>query len=191
MRVTAFATNTATGGPGTQLPDLELPHRRQARAEDRIRIAKDTGLTNLPLYDFAQNQIWCALVALTFEITAWMQLLALTHDARRWEPKRLRHRLFTVPATLARTGRRIRLRLAQRSTWAELLADAIHRLRALAVPADRQTTRWTLPATPRTLEPRPPETTPGTPSHPDDTIRTNRRHQRRNHDQQVSHANLG
>ena len=48
-RITAFATNTATGGPGTQLPDLELRHRRRARAEDRIRCAKDTGLTNLPV----------------------------------------------------------------------------------------------------------------------------------------------
>jgi hypothetical protein len=36
-----------------------------------------------------------------------MQNLALTGtDARRWEPKRLRLRPFTVPATLARTGRR-------------------------------------------------------------------------------------
>ena len=34
-RVTGFATNSATG----QLPDLELRHRRLARAEDRIRIA--------------------------------------------------------------------------------------------------------------------------------------------------------
>jgi hypothetical protein len=135
MRVTAFATNTATGGPGTQLPDLELRHRRRARAEDRIRIAKDTGLMNLPLHDFAQNQIWCALVALAVEITAWMQLLALTdHDARRWEPKRLRLRLFSIPATLARTSRQVRVHLAQRSAWAVLLADAIHRLRALAVP---------------------------------------------------------
>lgn len=53
MRVTAFATNTARG----QLADLELRHRRRARCEDRIRNAKDTGLTNLPLHDFTQNQI--------------------------------------------------------------------------------------------------------------------------------------
>ncbi len=53
-RLTAFATNTRAGRPGTQLPDLELRHRRRARAEDRIRCAKDTGLTNLPLHDFAQ-----------------------------------------------------------------------------------------------------------------------------------------
>lgn len=39
-RITAFATNTPTGGPSTQLADLELRHRRRARCEDRIRIAK-------------------------------------------------------------------------------------------------------------------------------------------------------
>ncbi len=66
LRITAFATNT-TGG---QLPDLELRHRRRARAEDRIRNAKDTGLTNLPLHDFTQNQIWCAIVTLAAELTA-------------------------------------------------------------------------------------------------------------------------
>ena len=50
--------------PAGNCADLELRHRRRARAEDRIRGAKDTGLTNLPLHDFAQNQIWCAIVAL-------------------------------------------------------------------------------------------------------------------------------
>ena len=81
-RLTAFATNTRPGGPGRQLADLELRHRRRARAEDRIRVAKDTGLRNLPLHDFAQNQIWCAIVALACELTAWMQLLALHRHPR-------------------------------------------------------------------------------------------------------------
>jgi len=135
LRVTAFATNTATGGPGTQLADLELRHRRRARAEDRIRVSKDTGLTNLPLQSFAANQIWCAIIALAVEITAWMQMLALTGNAaRRWEPKRLRLRLFAVPATLARTGRRVLLHLARHNPWAGLVRDGVHRLRALAVP---------------------------------------------------------
>lgn len=44
MRITAFVTNTPTG----QLADLELRHRRRTRCEDRIRIAKDTGLRSLP-----------------------------------------------------------------------------------------------------------------------------------------------
>jgi hypothetical protein len=48
LRVTAFATNSGPGGPDRQLADLELRHRRRARAADRIRNAKGTGLTNLP-----------------------------------------------------------------------------------------------------------------------------------------------
>ena len=39
-RLTAFATNTRAGGVHGQLADLELRHRRRARCEDRIRIAK-------------------------------------------------------------------------------------------------------------------------------------------------------
>ena len=134
-RITAFATNTKTGGPATQLPDLELRHRRRARCEDRIRVSKDTGLMNLPLQGFAQNRIWCAIVALAVEITAWMQMLALSgHQARRWEPKRLRLRLFTLPATIARTGRQVRLHLATKAPWVDLVNEGVLRLRALAVP---------------------------------------------------------
>ena len=127
-RITAFATNTTRG----QLADLELRHRRRARCEDRIRLAKDTGLTNLPLYSFAQNQIWCAIVALAVELTAWMQLLAL-HDepARRWEPKRLRYRLFTIPAALVRGSRQVRLRYAGHHPWATLLVSALTALTIL------------------------------------------------------------
>lgn len=134
-RITAFATNTRPGGPGTQLADLELRHRRRARAEDRIRAAKDTGLANLPLHDLAQNQIWCALVALACELTAWSQLLALTeHPARRWEPKRLRLRLFSLAGRLVRTGRRVVLHLPAHAPWTRLLLYALSTLRALAAP---------------------------------------------------------
>ena len=104
MRVTAFAANNVRG----QLPDLELRHRRRARAEHRIRCAKDTRLRNLPLHGLDQNRIWCAVITLATEITAWMRLLALggTH-ARRWEPKRLRLRLrlFSIAAGLTRHSR--------------------------------------------------------------------------------------
>ncbi|WP_316691170.1 transposase, partial [Pseudonocardia sp. H11422] len=134
-RLTAFATNTAPGGPHRQLADLELRHRHRARAEDRIRVAKDTGLRNLPLHDLAQNRIWCALVALACELTAWAQLLALTeHPARRWEPKRLRLRLFSIAGRLARTARRTVLHLSGHSPWAGLLQQAITTLRALSAP---------------------------------------------------------
>jgi hypothetical protein len=130
-RITAFVTNTTRG----QLADLELRHRRRARAEDRIRAAKDTGLTNLPLHDFAQNQIWCAIVALACELTAWMQSLALTgHAARRWEPKRLRLRLLSIPARRARTGRRRLLHLAATAPFTTLVLQALDALAQLTAP---------------------------------------------------------
>jgi hypothetical protein len=132
MRITAFVTNTKRG----QLADLELRHRRRARAEDRIRCAKDTGLANLPLHDFAQNQIWCALVALAADLLAWMQTLALTgHEARRWEPKRLRLRLLAIPARHARTGRRRLLHLAATAPFTALALQALDALARLSGPA--------------------------------------------------------
>src|SRR4051794_2002427 len=127
-RITAFVTNTARG----QLADLELRHRRRARAEDRIRCAKATGLANLPLHGFAHNRIWVAIVALAVELTAWTQMLALTdHEARRWEPKRLRLRLFSVAARIARHARQVPLRLASHAPWADLILTAHQRLRDL------------------------------------------------------------
>jgi hypothetical protein len=126
-RFTAFATDTKKG----QLADLELRHRRRARCENRIRNAKDTGLRNLPLKGFAQNQVWCEIVALACELLAWTQMLALTSQARRWEPKRLRLRLFAVAGRLARSGRRLRLRLAQTWPWAADVNTAVTRLQAL------------------------------------------------------------
>ena len=157
IRITAFATNTTRG----QLPDLELRHRRRARCEDRIRIAKDTGLANLPLHGFDANRIWCAIVALAADLTAWTQMLAFTAtDARRWEPKRLRLRLFTIAATLARTGRRVRLHLR-----ADHPGPHCPRPGSTAwQPSPRLSTAPTVPTTqhdPRPWNRRPPRTTAG------------------------------
>jgi hypothetical protein len=127
-RVTCFATSTRRG----QLPDLELRHRRRARCEDRIRCAKDTGLRNLPLRGFAQNQVWCELVALATDLLAWAQLLALRGLARRWEPKKLRFRLLATAGRLARGGRRLRLRIDAAWPWAPDLTAALTRLAAFA-----------------------------------------------------------
>jgi hypothetical protein len=127
-RFTAFATDARRG----QLADLELRHRRRARCEDRIRNAKDTGLRNLPLHGFAQNQLWCELVAMASELLAWTAMLALDGPARAWEPKRLRLRLFTTAGRLVRGGRRLRLRFAATWPWAPQLTAAITRLQAYA-----------------------------------------------------------
>src|SRR4051812_34482029 len=158
-RITAFVTNTKRG----QLADLEPRHRRRARAEDRIRCAKDTGLANLPLHDFAQNRIWYAIVALAADLLAWMQTLALTaHSARPWEPQRLRLRLLSI------TGRRRWLHLAATGT--------IHQPGPRRAPPPRRPGRSRLSAqdpvpttrgTGRHVEPAPTRATSGEPSHPD------------------------
>jgi hypothetical protein len=126
-RFTCFATDARRG----QLADLELRHRQRARCQDRIRCAKDTGLRNLPLKGFAQNQLWCEIVALGRELLAWTQMLALTGAARRWEPKRFRLRLFAIAGHLVRGGRRLRLRLAVTWPWTSEITAAIARLQAL------------------------------------------------------------
>jgi hypothetical protein len=70
-------------------------------------------------------------VALACELLAWTQLLALAGEARQWEPRRLRLRLFAVAGRLVRGGRRLRLRLAARRRWAGQITTAVIRLQAI------------------------------------------------------------
>lgn len=127
-RITVFATNTVGG----RLPDLEVRHRLRARAEDRIRGLKDTGMTNLPLQAFAKNQIWLELACLAYELLTWTQLLAWHQQpARTWEPKRLRLRLLAVAARMITTGRRRILRLSKRWPWANLVTSGYTHLAAI------------------------------------------------------------
>lgn len=118
LRLTCFATNTKRG----QLADLEP------------RNARDTGLRNLPLHDTAQNQIWLKIVSLALDLLAWMPMLVLTVETRRWEPKRLRLRLFSAAAQLVTTGRRRWLRFTARWPWTHVITRAIDRLQALPNP---------------------------------------------------------
>ncbi len=119
-RITCFATNAR--GLGWTLPALEIRHRQRARAEDRIRGLKDTGLRNLPFHGFAQNQIWLEIIALAADLLAWTQTLAWhDHPARRWEPKRPRFRLLAVAGRIIRSGRRQRLRLPRDWPWHHLI----------------------------------------------------------------------
>lgn len=131
MRYTAFATNQSGG----RLAELEVTHRLRARCEDRIRGSKDTGLGNLPLTAFAANEIWIHLVMLAMELTAWTQMLALTGtEARRFEPKRLRARIFETAGKIISTGRRRILHLAATAPETPLILKGLERIRALPAP---------------------------------------------------------
>jgi hypothetical protein len=134
LRITGFLTNTNHGGPGRQLADLELRHRRHARVEDRIRAAKDTGLRNLPFHDTDQNRIWVAVAALAAELLAWCARLALPTTAAGYEPKRLRLRILATAGRLVRSARHHILHIDPTWPWAKTITTAHARLTALAVP---------------------------------------------------------
>lgn len=130
-RYTAIATNQAKG----QLADLEVRHRLRARCEDRIRNAKDTGLANLPFHAFAGNDLWCHVVMLASEIMAWTQMIAFTGTkARRWEPKKLRARLFEIGGKIASHARKTTLHLATTAPDVQLLIKGTKRIAALNPP---------------------------------------------------------
>lgn len=127
-RITVFATNVVGG----RLAELEVQHRLRARAEDRIRCLKDTGLRNLPLHDFAANQIWLEIVQLAADLLTWTQHLALDDSpARTWEPKRLRLRVLNIAGRVVRSGRREFLRLPRGWPWTPILLAGHDRLNAL------------------------------------------------------------
>ncbi|MEW1568900.1 IS1380 family transposase [Streptomyces sp. NPDC093509] len=130
LRLTCFATNTTD----VPIAALELRHRQRARAEDRIRNARATGLRNLPLHDTAQNQIWLEIVQLALDLLAWLPMLALTGRPRLWEPRRLRLRLFSAAAQLVTTARRRHLRFTHHWPWTDVITGAIQRLDALPNP---------------------------------------------------------
>jgi len=155
---------------------------RQSSPSARAPGGTPTGLRAFPLFDFAQNQIWCAIVALALEITAW------TGDAR---PGRTRRTPVgtqevaaapggtsqrpgaggvTVPATLARTGRRVLLHLAAKAPGPSSPDKESHDYAPWPTPADPRVPSRQPLHHPRNLEPRPPETTLGSLSDPNDRI---------------------
>jgi hypothetical protein len=133
-RYQAIATNTTAG----QLGFLEARHRAHARVEDRIRHAKDTGLSRFPSREFSINQAWLTTVMIAADLVAWTRLLALTGDAKELavcEPKALRYRFLHVPARLTHSARRRQLRIPQSWPWAAAIAAVFANIAAIPTPA--------------------------------------------------------
>jgi hypothetical protein len=127
MRHQALITNS-------QDPDmayLEARHRLHARVEDRIKEAKECGLSNFPCSNFQANRVWLLLVQMAQDLLAWARRLCLPGESLEAAPKRLRYQLLHVAGRLVRSGRRSTLRLDARWPWAPHLAAAFMRLRAL------------------------------------------------------------
>ncbi|MDQ4072490.1 MAG: IS1380 family transposase [Actinomycetota bacterium] len=118
----------------SDIAGLEARHRAHARVEDRIRCARECGLTNLPFREFRPNEVWLELILAAQDLLAAAATLCLDGDLRRAEPKRLRHRLLHVVGKMTRSGRRTTLHLPRRWPWVEALVAAFERLRRLPAP---------------------------------------------------------
>jgi hypothetical protein len=121
-----------TDSPDGDLAYLEARHRGHARVEDRIRCAKDTGLRNLPFFEFANNAVWVEVVLIAADLIAWTQGLCLKGKLAKAEPKALRFMLLQVAGRLVRGGGAVNLRVQEDWPWAADLARAFATLRGLA-----------------------------------------------------------
>jgi hypothetical protein len=127
FRHTAFITDQ----DGADIAALELRHRRRARVEDSIRTGKETGMRSMPFAAFEHNRAWLEVSLLAQAILRWSALLCLDGKLALAEPKRVRQRLLHVAGKIVRSARRTALRLPRTWPWAEALAAAFARLRAL------------------------------------------------------------
>jgi len=130
-RHTAFITDQSDD----DIAALELRHRQRARVEDAIRTGKDTGMRNLPFAAFEHNRVWLELSLVAQDLLRWAGRLCLTGELSLAEPKRIRQRLLHVAGRLVRSARCTALRLPRSWPWADALAAAFVRLRALPTGA--------------------------------------------------------
>ena len=133
-RYEVFDTNTTAG----HLAFLEARHRAHARVEDRIRHAKDSGLGRFPSRKFNINQTWLMITQIAGDLTAWTRLLGCSGSAAMLatcEPKALRYRFLHVPARLAHSARRRRLKIPESWPWAAAIVAVFANIAAIPQPA--------------------------------------------------------
>ena len=112
------------------LLELEADHRRHAEVELTIRDLKHAmGMSHFPTKSFGGNAAWLVLNTIAHNLTRWTARLGM--GLGHVMTKKIRRRIYNVAGRLVRTGRRHVLRLPRRWPWAGLIADTLHRLRAL------------------------------------------------------------
>lgn len=112
---------------------LEARHRGHARIEDRIKEAKEMGLSNLPFHDFALNHAWLILVLTAQDLISFAKSLLFEGEMKKARIKKIRYRILSIAGRLVRTGRRLIVRLPRTWPWAAELACAFAKLRPLRI----------------------------------------------------------
>lgn len=124
-----FATNRTD-----PTPVVEAEHRQHAVIELAIRDLKDQALAHFPSGRYTANAAWTVIAALAHNLLRWTQTIALPDTTTR-TASTLRRRLLTIPARLARSGRRTLLRMPSGWPWERDFLAALSALRALPPPA--------------------------------------------------------
>jgi hypothetical protein len=101
-------TNDHTSGA----PALESEHRHKALVESGVRELKENfGLEVLRKHQFMANWAWLLIVATAHNLVRLTQLLGGVEPKADLRGKRFRYRYLVVPGFLARSGRRLHLKL--------------------------------------------------------------------------------
>jgi hypothetical protein len=98
------------------LLEAETSHRGHAIVEQVIADLKNGPLAHLPSGNFAANSAWLVMATMAFNLIRAAGTLASTFHGRATTAT-LRTQLISVPARLARSGRRLRLHLPRDWPW--------------------------------------------------------------------------
>ena len=98
------------------LVEAESTHRGHAIVEQVIADLKNSALAHLPSGRFAANAAWLVCAAIAFNLTRALGVIA-GGGFTRATTATIRARIVNVPARLARSARRLRLRLPRDWTW--------------------------------------------------------------------------
>ncbi|KJK56889.1 IS1380 family transposase [Saccharothrix sp. ST-888] len=104
------------------MPQAELQHRQHAVIEQVIADGKSGPLAHLPSGNFQANNAWPTLWAIAFNLLRAAGCLAGTFQSRATTAT-LRAHLVNIPARIARSGRRLTLRLPDRWPWQHAFTD--------------------------------------------------------------------
>ena len=110
-RFHALFTNSTT-----PLVQAESTHRGHAIIEQVIADLKGSALAHLPSGKFAANAAWLVCAAIAFNLTRALAVLAGGTLAKATTAT-IRTRIINLPARIARSARRLRLRLPRDWTW--------------------------------------------------------------------------
>ena len=134
-RYWVFVTNDHDRSPVV----LESEHRHKADVESGMRELKSNfGLDAIRKHGFMANWAWLLLVCLAHNLCCWTQhlgKLGAGRDDGELRAKRLRYRYLAIPGMVARSGRRLTLRLADTYPFFDRFVAALTRLERLPTPA--------------------------------------------------------